>query len=363
MTRPLVVRFGALGDMVLMTVAIRTLHERFGEPVDVMGSGEWTRPLLEGQDGVGDIYLMGSRHRPYWLAADQWRLIRDLRRRGPGPTWLFDSSNERTRWLLRRAGWHDDNLLTLDRLPDIPGEHFCDHWRRFAMLGWEQSRKGLQADNEMLAYPELRVAAVTKAEVSEWLCQRDLVNRPIILIQVGNKRTMRKGQFERPSNTKYWPESRWATLLQELQALHPEHAFLLLGIAPEAALNDRILAMARLPHTCNLAREMSVPRLMGLAERADGMISVDTGPAHVAAALGCPLVTMFDSTSKAVMYAPRGPQSACQRIIVSGDGCPSLLGISVQQVLAAWRETRQQSDQADKGATTPAGVCSAATAR
>ncbi|HTW76118.1 MAG TPA: glycosyltransferase family 9 protein [Steroidobacteraceae bacterium] len=349
MRRPLVVRFGALGDMVLMTVAIRALHERLGEPVDVLGSGAWTRPLLEGQRGVGDLYLMGSRHRPYWLAADQWRLVRDLRRRGAGPTWLFDAQNERTRGLLQRAGWGEENLVTLERLADIPGEHFCDHWWRFAQLDPLSLGGRQHAGSGPPAYPELRVSAEARAEVRRWLEQRGLSERPILLIQIGNKRTMRRGPFDRPSNTKYWPEGHWASLLRELQALHPEHVLLMLGVASEAPLNDAVLARAQLSASLNLAREMSVPRLMGLAERAAGMISVDTGPAHVAAALGCPLLTLFDSESKARMYAPRGPGGTCLRILVSRDAQPALLGITPQDVLAVWREMRLRSGEPAEG--------------
>jgi hypothetical protein len=33
---PLVMRFGAFGDMVLLTVLLRHLYERFGKPVDVI---------------------------------------------------------------------------------------------------------------------------------------------------------------------------------------------------------------------------------------------------------------------------------------------------------------------------------------
>ena len=51
--RPLIVRFGAMGDMVILTAAIRALHQRFGSPIDVACSGRWVRPLLEGQPGVG----------------------------------------------------------------------------------------------------------------------------------------------------------------------------------------------------------------------------------------------------------------------------------------------------------------------
>jgi len=44
-SRPLLVRFGALGDMTILTVMIRRLYERFGVPVDIVGSGGWTRPV------------------------------------------------------------------------------------------------------------------------------------------------------------------------------------------------------------------------------------------------------------------------------------------------------------------------------
>src|SRR5665213_3003281 len=134
MTRPLVVRFGALGDMVLMTVAIRLLQARFGSPVDVLSSGAWTRPLLAGQPGVGQIYLLPSRHRPFWLAPDQWRLVHELKGRGPGPTWLFDAQTDKTRWLLQRAGWRPEHLASLDRLPDIANESLCDPWRLLSQL-------------------------------------------------------------------------------------------------------------------------------------------------------------------------------------------------------------------------------------
>ena len=55
-SRPLIVRFGAFGDMVILTVLIRALAQRFGQPVDIVSSGGWTLPLLSGQPGIGDIF-------------------------------------------------------------------------------------------------------------------------------------------------------------------------------------------------------------------------------------------------------------------------------------------------------------------
>jgi len=87
---PLVMRFGAFGDIVLLTVLLRQLHARFGKPVDVISSGPWTAPLVEGQASLGRLFIIRSRRAPYWLSLDQQRLVAWLRQRGPGPTWFCD---------------------------------------------------------------------------------------------------------------------------------------------------------------------------------------------------------------------------------------------------------------------------------
>ena len=44
--RPLVVRFGAFGDMILLLPALNLLARRYGDACEVVGSGGWTEPLL-----------------------------------------------------------------------------------------------------------------------------------------------------------------------------------------------------------------------------------------------------------------------------------------------------------------------------
>ena len=77
-TRPLVVRFGSMGDMVIALSLIHALHRRCGELVDVVSSGSWTRPLLESQPGVGNLYLIRSRKTPYAVSPQQQQLVRTL---------------------------------------------------------------------------------------------------------------------------------------------------------------------------------------------------------------------------------------------------------------------------------------------
>lgn len=343
--RPLLVRFGALGDMVILTVAIRHLSRRFGQPVDILSSGGWTLPLLQAQPGVGEIYLMSSRKRPYWLSADQRNIVRALRERGAGPTWLFDHDNRKTCWLLERAGWRAEHWCHYAGLQGIPGPHFGDKWLRFAyrnppILGGEDLP--LTASD---AYGQLTVSATQRAKLDAWLKTRRLDNRPLILMQVGNKRTMRQGWRKRSSNSKYWPEKNWAAVVRGLRELHSDHAIVLLGVPQEAALNDEILQLAAVADAHNLANDLSIPRLMALAERAAGLISVDTGPAHVAAAVGCPVVVLFGK-SEPLMYAPRGADVAVKCLSGTYENEPSILGIDPKTVLEAWYDIHMQPERA-----------------
>jgi heptosyltransferase-3 len=335
--RPLIVRFGALGDMVILTVAIRHLWERFGQPVDVIAAGDWTRELLAGQPGVGEIRAIGSRRRPYWLSRSQQRLVRWLRERGPGPTWLFDHDNRRICSLLRRAGWTAEHWCHHEDMQGLTGSHFCDRWLRFAYRNPPILGGADLPVSATDAYGELIVTPAQRSLVAQWLQQRGWSPKHLILVQVGNKRTMRRGLQRRRSNLKYWPEENWAAVLRGLQQMHPAHQILLLGVPAESALNERILRLANVPRAHNVVHELSISKLIGLSELATGMISVDTGPAHVAAAVGCTVVSLFGSTEP-FMYAPRGRNARVSCLVGAREGVRSMLYIEPSEVLAAWRQ-------------------------
>jgi heptosyltransferase-2/heptosyltransferase-3 len=336
--RPLVVRFGAMGDMVLLTVLIRALYARFGQPVDLVSSGAWTRPLLEGQPGVGRVLVIWSRRTPYWLSAEQRRLVRQLRERGPGPVWLYESGGTKLSWLLERAGFPAGLISRAADFPFKAGEHFADRWLRFAA---STPRDLHTAPPLVLAgavpYSQLEVSAQARAQLDPWLRARGLEGRPLILVQAGNRRTTRIGLRRRASNTKYWPEDRWSAVLRGMRALHPQHALVLLGVPREARLNEEIMRKAAVTDLHNVADDLPIPRLLALAERATGMISVDSGPAHAAAAVGCSVVVLFGRAWIA-QYAPRGPNAIVRSLAGLVDGEQSMLGISAEQVLATWQE-------------------------
>lgn len=349
--RPLAVRCGAFGDMVLLTALIRVLHARFHAPVDIVTSGPWSEPLLRGQPGVGDIWSVRSRKTPYWLSGDQRRLVRHLRARGVGPTWYCDGSDA-ARPLLARAGIPEEFIVDVKNHPLLPGEHATEQWRRLAqvMPAAIGARAGAVPAGAELGGAELtgaELAAVTpgcflqvgepqRIELESWLQARGLSAAPLILVQAGNKRTMRRGLRRLAVNNKYWPNERWAEVLRQVRLQCPDHSIVLLGTGPEYALNQEVAALANIERLYNAADDLPIARLVALLARAAGLITVDSGPAHAAAAVGCPLVVLFGKALPS-LYRPWGTAGADVKVLCGEvAGQPDMLGIEARSVAEAW---------------------------
>jgi heptosyltransferase-2/heptosyltransferase-3 len=338
--RPLVVRFGAMGDTVILLALIHALHLRFNTLVDVVTTGSWARPLLQSQPAVGEVHTLATRRTPYWLSAEKQRLVAALRRRGVGPTWMCNDDDS-LRALLNKADIPPTLRIDVQDCRLQPGEHFVDYWARVARLT-PHALSGMASRGEkppVTNVPPLHVLPEWRADLDRWLQQRGLKDTPLLLVQAGNKRTMRWLPRRRPTNTKYWPEERWAQSIDRIAQLEPAAQVLLLGVQAEVGLNDSILRHTRTASAHNVAGEMPIPRLLALQERAIGMISVDTGPAHSAAALGCPLVVMFGA-AKTSLYSPRSATGSVETLIREVDGQTSMLNIESQHVVAAWERLR-----------------------
>ncbi len=334
--RLLVVRCGALGDMVLLTALIRELHALWRCPVDIVTSGPWSEPLLRGQPGVGELFTLRSRKTPYWLGPDQWRVVRALRARAAVPTWFCDGGDA-GKALLTRAGFGPSCIVDVNDHPLQPGEHATEQWRRLAQIrpqAWADVAAPGALSGESGCH--LEVSAGQRRDLAAWLDARGLSGRPLILVQAGNKRTMRRGLRRLAVNHKYWPPQRWAEVIAHVRRRCPEHLILLLGTGPESADNQELVVSAGIAGLHDVADDLPVPRLVALLAQAEALIGVDSGPAHAAAAVGCPQVVLFGKASPA-LYRPWGV-AAAQVEVVRGelDGAPSMLGIGADAVIAAW---------------------------
>jgi heptosyltransferase-2/heptosyltransferase-3 len=331
--------------MVLVMPLIHALAARFGCDVDVLTSGSWSEPLLAGQPGVGDVRCVRSRKTPFWLSQGQRRAVGWLRAGGTRPVWYCDG-NDAARGMLTRAGIPADWIVDVRDHPLLPGEHATQQWRRLAgivpqALRTHDDRRQVSNSGPPAGGCSLEVSPASRADLSTWLDARGLHSSPVIAIQAGNKRTMRRGLRRLAVNTKYWPVEHWAAVIRHLRTSLPRHAVVLLGARPEFSLNQEIIAAADgVTGLHNAADDLPVTRLVALLERSTGLISVDSGPAHAAAAVGCPLVVLFGRASTS-LYRPWGEIGADVRVLTGVmDGGPSMLGIRPAEVISAWESLR-----------------------
>ena len=335
---PLVIRFGAFGDMVLLTPFLQLLHQRYGAACRVLGSGGWLEPLFDGHPDVRGTLRLASRKRPYLLDPGQRRLVNWLRTQPPGPVYVCDDyAVDKLRWLLRHAGVPDNHcVFARTECPLREGDHWVERWQRFAALtpaAFAQTAPVAPAAG--FAAPRLVVSDTDRADLQAWLAARGLANAPLVLLQPGNKRTLKRGRAGQLGDDKSWPQADWVAVIHAVLSRLPAARIVLCGAPPEAPMLRAIATAACTNRVLAAGDELPLRRLLALCEHASAMISVDTGPAQAAAALGCPLIVLYGAQPPS-LWLPRSPTGSA---VVPLGGLPEhnrVDQISPDEVVAAW---------------------------
>jgi lipopolysaccharide heptosyltransferase II len=146
--------------------------------------------------------------------------------------------------------------------------------------------------------PDVDRTAITRRLVDEldWLGDTPLV-------------IMHPGGGCNPAQTdtrKRWPAERFALLGSYLARRH-QARLLLVGSEQDRPLAQAIAGMIVAP-AVNWAGYLSLGELGALGEVADLYVGNDTGPTHIAAAVGCPTLAIFGPSDPAVSgpYAVKG---------------------------------------------------------
>jgi heptosyltransferase-2/heptosyltransferase-3 len=345
---PIVIRLGALGDMINLTALLHLLHLRYGRPCIVVGAGPWSEPVFRGNPDVAQLWTL-DRHLPLLLDPNVWQLLAQLRCSDPAPIYVCDDDKRlpRVRRLLTLSGVGHERIATIG--PELAGtaEHHLDRLIRFGRT----TPPALQP-HQFPAPILQRVCPRApcrlegeRAQLRGWMGMRGLANRPLILVQVGNRRTngTRRARHQRlKRDDKCWPAGRWIELLRRLHERVPSAVLMLCGAPGEARMLHRLEAEVALPGSVVVAA-LPLRQFFALCQLAHSMISVDTGPAHAAAALGLPLVVMFGAQSQS-RWLPRGPPGT--RIVGLGGPPVSahVADISVEQTFGAWCTLMAQSE-------------------
>lgn len=103
---------------------------------------------------------------------------------------------------------------------------------------------------------------------------------------------------------KRWPPEKFAELANRLQS--GGITAVALGTAADA---EAVAALKRAaPLVVDLTGKTTLFELGGIFRRAEAVIGNDTGPTHIAAALGAPTVALFSGRSNPVWSTPPGPR-------------------------------------------------------
>lgn len=137
-----------------------------------------------------------------------------------------------------------------------------------------------------------------------------------------------------------WPQERWSELAADL---HPAGARVVVTGGPgEKELTATVAGATAL----DLGGRTTLPELADVLDRAEAVVIANTGPAHLAAALGTPVASLFAPTVPAARWAPHGtrlellgdqnaPCRATRATACPVPGHPCLSQVAAADVMAA----------------------------
>jgi heptosyltransferase-3 len=149
----------------------------------------------------------------------------------------------------------------------------------------------LTAADLRLAY---RVTEEERAWARSWRVEQVPAGGPLIGLQIASFAT--KAHRD-------WPVSHFRELINRISAAYAQSRFLILGDA--AAARKAAPLIAAHPHAMALAAgRLSLRQSAALMAELDLYIGVDTGPTHIAGALGIPMVALYHAAYPGRNLAP-----------------------------------------------------------
>lgn len=177
-------------------------------------------------------------------------------------------------------------IVTNERLAARPAGHVCEQYLEFA------DHLGMPRRYE---WP----LPLTPEESAQQARFYDRLDRPLAALVPGTSRPVKE-----------WSAERWARLADNLYDLGYAPGLMGGGGPREAALTGRIMELARSP--VRDLRRADLRRLLWLLDGAALAVSCDTGPYHLAVALGVPAIGLYGVTDPARV----GPNRRCLDLVV-----------------------------------------------
>ncbi len=315
--RILVIRLDLIGDLVLSMTLVRALKRSYPQAeLDLLALPASAKVVMHDPELTEIItYDPNVWRRPKALIQPKnWREAFSLRRRlrarhydiavsvfGPWAGIIAALSGAR-----RRVGFGRESYPGF-MTDNVPGRHWSpgDHKHEVDYcLELAKSSGAITSPADRI--PRLYVDPQACQQLEQLLMQQDVQQaKPVIACHVSSN----NGQSKR------WPIPYWATLIDKL--IREQGAQVIFTGAPVDTPLIESVSHRMQEQAINLAGKTSLPQLVALLQRADLVISGDSGPMHIAAAVGTPLIAIHGPTDPALS----GPVSPTATILRSDIWC------------------------------------------
>lgn len=282
----LVVNVTRIGDTLLVTPAVRALARKWPDAHITVLAHPKRKEVLEALPFVGHIGAI-EKHRAQWLG---W-----LGGKTYDLAFVFGFDEALVKYALRASR----DVVAFQQASRSLNE-------RLALAVTPPARESLHAVMQQLA---LVMAAgvepagyglayqVTAAD-RDWAQARlrsDVgAARPLVGLQIASFPTRAY---------RNWPVTHFAELCHGIRATWPDAHFLVFGGKADAdATAD--LGSALTSHATVYAGQLTLRQTAALMNELDLYVGVDTGPTHIAGAVGCPMVSLYHCRHPASIYAP-----------------------------------------------------------
>lgn len=280
----LIIKLGALGDFIQALgpmAAIRRHHP------DAEITLLTTKPFVSFGLACGYIDHVWTDTRPKWNNLKGWFELRRKLRGGHFERVYDLQNNDRTALYLKMIG-----PRRVEWVGAAPGaSHRNDNPKRTQGTAIEGHAQTLaRADIHDIVLDDLRWA---HGDFAHFINMEGL-EKPYVLLVPGSA----------PERSeKRWPAENYAQLARIIDGCGYQPV--LIGTHHEQALAQTICALH--PRTLNLTGKTALFDLVVLARHAAGAIGNDTGPMHLIAPTGCPVLALFSKHSLPHRHAPQGP--------------------------------------------------------
>ena len=273
----LIVRLSSVGDVVLTEPVVAALRERFPDARIGFVVKRRFADLVSGNTEIDHVHLLestrdGMRRLGAELAAASYRTVIDLHSNVRSRTLCRAAAAERVLRYRKRNRLDGFRVRVLKRPFRAPQRLVVRYLEALEPLGIDGTYRR----------PRFHVRPSDATRAEERLREAGLLDAPLLVVVPGSVWP-----------TKRWPSDRFAAAVSEAArrwSLTP----VALGVSDEHALCDDVVS--GVPGSWNAAGLLSLGESAAVVARARVFLGSDSGPTHIARALGRPTVAIFGPT-------------------------------------------------------------------